>query len=539
MRLQNLAIIFIIIILPISMILTSYLHNRIDTLNMQISYDQKLYDSTYDAVIAFQKNTVNSSTSDLTTSKLRDIQASISAFFTSAGENFGLSGYGNEAIQSFVPAIVYTLYDGYYIYSPYTNTLDEQADEDLREVDVNDRTYKDGEMLYGLKPYVYYSCRYKSAHCDVVINYSLDSYVTITGTVDRNVVNLDGYLLSSATDNGAKYRDVEIKEESLSKEKLLVMNSEDTVIGADIIYTFDTKKVNGVKYYKYGDQVFTNLNSVMTPQPGKNIGDKNDNAIKYYKQAQDLKNKINGSSLKEIKFNDAVDENGNKLCDSADDDVKAMFSSDAFLFEELNNPIDKVQIEDDTSLFNEHRMNIIKYSIERNLSIAITNYNNVASTISIEYQLPKLKEHEWDRIKDNISVITFLQGLNIGGKVYNGYAVVNNNKNEEFVSKDSIYILTSDNEYHSIRDSDLIGEKLNGAKGYLNVDFEIKSGKIGYYSPRDGATGCYNSIITSSGITSDKSIEEILEANESLASIYYTALGRERYSMYRIANEAH
>lgn len=539
MKLQNLAIIFIIIILPISMILTSYIQSRVDTLNLQISYDQKLYDSTYDAVIAFQKNTVNSSTSDLTASKLRDIQASINSFFTSAGDNFGMSGYGKDAIESFVPAIVYTLYDGYYIYSPYTNKLDEQADKDLEKIDVEDRTYKDGELLNGLKPYIYYSCRYQNSDCDVVINYSLDSYVTITGTVDGEVVNLDGYLLSSATDDGRKYRGVTINEEPLTKERLLVIDKNDTLVGEDQNFTFDTKKINGVKYYKYRDQVFTNLNSVMTPQQGKDIGTINDNAIQYYKQALDLKTKINSTPLKYLKISDAIDENGKKLSNSADEDVKAMFSSSSLLFKELNNPIDKVQIEDDTSIFNEHRMNIIKYSIERNLSIAITNYNNVSSTVSIEYQLPKLKEYEWDRIKDNISVITFLQGLNIGGKVYNGYAVVNNNKNEEYVSEDAIYILTSDNEYHSIRDSDLTGSKLDGAKGYLNVDFEIKSGQVGFFCPRNGATGCYNSIITSSGITANKSIEEILKDNEDLASIYYTALGRERFSMYRIANGLH
>ena len=535
MRLQNLAVIFIIIILPISMILSSYIQSRIETLNLQIAYDQKLYDSTYDAVIAFQKNTVNSSTSDLTTSKLRDIQASINSFFISAGENFGMSGYGKSSIETFVPALVYTLYDGYYIYSPYTNTLDEQAEKDLENVDEDDRTYKNGEQLNGLKPFIYYSCRYKNANCDVVINYSLDSYVTITGTVGSEIVNWSGYLLSSATNDGRTYRGITINEEELAKERLLVLEN-DELVGQEQNYMFETKKINGVKYFKYNNQIFTNLNSVMTLQPGKDIGTKNDNAIQYYKQAQDLKQKINNSDLKYLKISDAVDTNGKPLAQNSDTEIKSMFSSNSYLFDELNNTLNKTQIEDEDSIFNEHRMNIIKYSIERNLSIAITNYNNVSATISTQFELPKLKEYEWDRISKNISVISFLQGMNIGGKVYNGYAIVNNNKNEEFVSKESIYILTTDNEYHSIKDADLTGTKLNGAKGYLNVDFEIKSGQAGYYCPRNGATGCYSSIITSSGIIADKSIEEILKGNTTLASIYYTALGRERYSMYRIAN---
>lgn len=539
MRLQHLAIIFIIIILPISMILTSYVQNRIETLNLQILYDQKLYDSTYDAVIAFQKNTVNSSTSDLTNSKLRDIQASANSFFISASENFGMSGSGKSSIESFVPALVYTLYDGYYIYSPYTNTLDNQAEKDMETVDDNDRTYKDNEELNGLKPYIYYSCRYKNSNCDVVINYSLDSYVTITGMVDGDVVNWDGYLLSSAENNGTKYRGVDIAEETLTQERLLVMDKENQLVDNGNNFIYETKKINGVKYYRYNGEVFTNLNSVKTPQPGKDIGTTNDSAIQYYKNAEELKNNIKSSSLMYLRVSDAVDTDGRKFSEKADDeidsDTKAMFSSSEKIFGELDNNLNKTQIEDDNSKFNEHRMNVIKYSIERNLSIAISNYNNVSATVSTEFQLPKLKDYDWERIASNISVISFLQGINIGGKIYNGYAVVNNNKNEEYVSKDSIYILTSDNEYHSVRDQDLIGDKLNSARGYLNVDFEIKSGQVGFYCPRGDATGCYSSIITSLGV-SEKSIEEILKDNSKLASIYYTALGRERYSMYRIAN---
>ena len=81
MNLQSLAVIFIIIVLPISLVLQVYTQSQIDTLNLQISYDSKLKDSTYDAIKAFQLNTVNSSTSDLANSKMRDLEASVNAFF--------------------------------------------------------------------------------------------------------------------------------------------------------------------------------------------------------------------------------------------------------------------------------------------------------------------------------------------------------------------------------------------------------------------------------------------------------------------------
>ena len=49
MKIQSLAVIFIIIILPISLVLASYTQNRVQTLRMQTSYDSKLNDATHDA----------------------------------------------------------------------------------------------------------------------------------------------------------------------------------------------------------------------------------------------------------------------------------------------------------------------------------------------------------------------------------------------------------------------------------------------------------------------------------------------------------
>ena len=91
MRIQNLAVIFIIIILPISLIISSYTGSQVKTLQLQNSYDSKLTNATYDALKAFQLNTINSDTSDLANSKLRDITASANTFFNSIATNFNMS----------------------------------------------------------------------------------------------------------------------------------------------------------------------------------------------------------------------------------------------------------------------------------------------------------------------------------------------------------------------------------------------------------------------------------------------------------------
>ena len=180
MKLQGLAVIAIIIILPMTIILSSYSQSQIKTLQLQTQYDSKLQNATYDAIKAFQLNMSNSSTSDLANSKMRDIKASVNTFYNSLASHFNIIWYGTAVLQNYVPAIVYTLYDGYYIYSAYDNTLD--AEDKFDE----NASYKNGESIYGLKPYIYYSCRYKpNDNSDFVITYSLDSYITIQGIIDR------------------------------------------------------------------------------------------------------------------------------------------------------------------------------------------------------------------------------------------------------------------------------------------------------------------------------------------------------------------
>ena len=90
-------------------------------------------------------------------------------------------------------------------------------------------------------------------------------------------------------------------------------------------------------------------------------------------------------------------------------------------------------IEAEDSNFNTHRVDVIKHSIEKNLSVAISNYNNY-SGVTVDFQMPKLKDTDWDKIMDNISIISFLQGMSIGGKVYNGYSIINNTKNMDVVT---------------------------------------------------------------------------------------------------------
>ena len=54
MKIQYLAVIFVVIMVPISLALSTYIQTQVDTIALQTSYKSKLYDATYDAVTALE-----------------------------------------------------------------------------------------------------------------------------------------------------------------------------------------------------------------------------------------------------------------------------------------------------------------------------------------------------------------------------------------------------------------------------------------------------------------------------------------------------
>ena len=290
------------------------------------------------------------------------------------------------------------------------------------------------------------------------------------------------------------------------------------------------------------------------------LSDINNNGIEYYKKAYEFKQKISELGLLDLKTSEAVDANGTKYTNYGDENP---FPIERTIFGELNNNWkDKKCIEDSESEFNAHRIEVIKNSIESNLMVAISNYNKVSSS-GVNFQMPKLQDTDWEELTKNVSMITFLQGLSIGGKVYNGYSIVRNDITEDFVSENSIYICyTNTNQYYKVTDPYILKEidlSTSIPTGIFNVDFERKATnaiaqnsskekltKTIYYYPRADMAS-YSSIINSNNASNESTnIQEYLKdaGNQSetsslykLAHIYYTALGRERYGMYRVTNK--
>lgn len=131
MKIQNLAIIFLIIIVPIVLLLMFYNQIQVKNLSLQLQYNTKLSDATHDAIKAFELNTVsnianNNTFSQVSDSLKRNVQASMDVFLSSMAKSMGTSGATADAVSEYVPAAVFTLYDGYYIYTPsYAEVLDD------------------------------------------------------------------------------------------------------------------------------------------------------------------------------------------------------------------------------------------------------------------------------------------------------------------------------------------------------------------------------------------------------------------------------
>ena len=192
MKLQNLLIIFIVIALPVLLILQAYMGYQVDTVLLRAKYDSRLLGSTYDAVEAFQLNTTKNKYSTVSDSLIRDIEASINTFSTAFSTAIRKTGASKGDVMSYVPAIVYTLYDGFYIYTPIT-TLDASNNITIETE---------------LKPYIYYTRKYENGlNKSLIINYSLDNYVTVYvyDKLEKTYTSKAGYLevlANSSLENG-------------------------------------------------------------------------------------------------------------------------------------------------------------------------------------------------------------------------------------------------------------------------------------------------------------------------------------------------
>lgn len=555
MKIQHLAIIFIIIIVPISFAMSEYIQTQIDTIKLQTEYKEALNSATSAALKAFQINSINNKYSNISDSKIRDIEASINTFYNSLTTSMTQYVSSKSELSVFVPAIVFNLYDGYYIYSSYNNVYTAPNGDNIKvKIDDNAKNYQDG-----LHPYIYYSCKYNINGEEIIVNYTLDNAITVYGKFNGKYQTKSGYLIDprkvTNIDEEKKtltYDGVVIGPEILT-EHLLIANDNGDVTSVNYNYiVYKNRKVyqdgntfnffwynNGKKTYLQGEKE----NFIKYIKDNK-VGFQSTSAYEYYKSAYDFSTwLINDSGLKNITQENMED--SLKKDFSANTGTKCIF--------------DTTQADNDPmvsgSVFNEHRIAVIRKSIETNLTTAIANYNSQSGS-TYEFVMPKIDEVSWYSIENNVSIISFMQGMPIGQKYFNDYSVITNTKNEEVINSQSVYVVTQNDdgnyEYHQPGCKVLIdnSNKITGV--YTNLSFSRQTLKVSedsyrYFYPQarigKTTTGCYNCIVNASG---DYNIDDIIKGevegyktgdNKKKLNIlrkrYLTGLARERYDLYK------
>lgn len=653
MKIQYLSIVFIIIALPIIIVTSVYNRLQIKTIQMQKDYDDKLITATYDAMRAFQINTENNEYSTATDSGRRDVEAAVETFVTSLSTGLGVGGYGTSYLKPYIPAMLFTSYNGYYIYAPTYNSNPDKL-----------------KIEYMVKPFITYSQRYVNSNIDIVIDYTLDNYITIHGKVGSEYVRKSGYLNYYLLNNdlneekevlserllvtkesftniqtvececwqdnnylyiikytvpysGAEmyyvpeitYTDESFPKSDMKRQWLNVVGNEayyyyydneanytryyynennnrwfafntqeivrisnNTVpTGAklrnvkfelsNVDYSFDTARINEndyvegfIKEYKYRyeknamnksvkvyydeerKQEFTYLDTTKRYRPVQNVEYAKDSS--YYNYATEAQT---GSkeftqwvidNLGNLRISDAKGEGNTNIMMFENDTAKFLNISEDNKPEEAN------------SLFNTHKREVIKLSIEKNLLAAINNYDKISVALDTTYhfKMPVIPENEWDKIISNVSLVTFLQGLPVGFKTYNNYSIITSSTNKEYLTDDSIYFLDdSHSTYHLINCQEL--KITDNVVGYRNSDYERSKATIKLngqkeqtvYYYKQNALPCYYCIVNRLAsrarniFDSNSDDYNWVDANgktaEERRQQYYKALGRERYNV--------
>lgn len=632
MKLQSLAIIFIIIIMPISMVLSEYINNNIKTEERELSYNTKLLNSTYDAIKAYQLNTVNNAFGDVTNKKIQDIEAAAKTFYNSLSSNFNFLGNKSDVMKEYVPAIVFTMYDGYYTYTPFTNTLTEIPDKDAEGEDAYDKSYSvNGETEEGLKPYVYYTCRYKynngGKENDFSIIYTLDNYITIQGIVNNEYVYDNGYLYSivnneSDADAGKGIFKKSVGDKEAYNYMGVVFTEDDTEELKEYVgeKEYSYTKINGKKYYldedyytdrgtdiikkdkvefKASSGIFyidsngtRNYNQVKGYSEEKNTSSENIEFLKYYKAIKNNKsayeyykdayefscwvlnkggtfteNRTDKSGTAHSKYNlSTLQSSFSKIWQDeergrtnvGENATSIMEYGDIKIFEDNEN----VNIENADSNFNQHRKAIIRHVVETNLSTAIKAFSS-----DREFLMPKISETDWETIENDVCAISFMQGMSLGAKKYNGYSVVANTLTKEYIDENDIYLLAKNSSnqdvYCKVNDELLVEPKPEPElqlrqknnnntyyAGVWKVDFEQR--QIVENTEEDGNTtektvhyfpkkefGTYTSIMGSydrSSIADKDMYKYVNGLDANIKKTYLMALGRERWGSYNVNN---
>lgn len=552
MKLQNMTVIFIIIMIPIIIVTSYYIGLQIKTITMQKDYTVKLQTAAKDSIQALEINTVewNSSSSNLADSKRRDVLAAINTFTTSLANSMGIGGAGKGRIQTYIPAIAYTMYDGYYIYSA-SNVKTQETDENgLTQFNDDGAIITNGESYqYILKPYSPYSARYVNGSIDITVNYTLDNYIKIYGTVGSDYVTKEGYLVVCDDDVGIKnvidksisgitYRTASIGPETLKEQ--IYANGE----VKEYKYIYD--QYDNKQYWDSSENNYFTVNAnnqKVYLQPAVAIEDANFSISNTFRKISvplisvsdysvlkifqilnpggDYKFYYEDTTGAYIELPDTMSITGKPTGNDLQDYSAINYCVESYVFtkwvtsnlsgitvndlkspeggqynnvegtapifdiSKSNNPDPENKDAYAESALAQHKKDIIINTLEKNLAQAQAQAQ--VMNPNYEYRLPQLTYDEWEQALSNISIIAYMQGMPIGLKYYNNYTIATSTLNKEYVDPDELYFAGINDKYYHQRNC----KQATGSNyvGYRSIDYVAKSYEVSdetkYYYPHD------------------------------------------------------
>lgn len=503
MKLQHFTVIFIIIILPISFLISSYTDSRIEEINIQNQYKIKIEEACFDAIKTFEINTKTNEKRNFKNTE-DEVKYMIETFYKSLANQFLVNGYSSKDLKNYTPAIVVNLYDGFYMYSKYKDA-------------------KNDKYLYGLRPYEKYSCRYVyNDDYDFIVNYTLDNYIEVSGLVKGKIVNQSGYLIDIR------------KIDNNSKQKI------DSSEEINELY-YDDLKIQSENIINY---TIENEDSKIKEQIKK---EESKSALKYYEESYKFtkwvqenlsdispKNAINGITGEKIEFNVNQSIENNKIFSINDSNIPEERSSTFFM----------------------HKESIIRKKIEDSLKSAIACFNEF-STTNYEFVLPKINEGDLENIANKVNIMAFVQGLSIKGKYSNSYAIVSSNINNEIINNEDLYALSSDGNYHKLNCKELIDTAIKDDNFLVTLckknslkrkKVEAQDKSYYYYEKifndeKKNYEQCYKCIVNIpeiyllddiiKGEIKDESGKIIYGKDElkEIRRVYFTSIAREKYNL--------
>jgi len=123
-----------------------------------------------------------------------------------------------------------------------------------------------------------------------------------------------------------------------------------------------------------------------------------------------------------------ADNTGNTFAFTLDDYVTVNRNGDQKWLEGFRSEITSeasITLLQDSKTFDQVRRTSIVHSIQQDLQFQINKYNNYSKRYGVAYTftLPLISQEEWNNTINDVGVLAFVQGIPIGQKYYNNYAL--------------------------------------------------------------------------------------------------------------------